>query len=267
MAKVKGETSFIGSIGNNSFYKRRDIDEPLVRSKGGASRKMIKTSDRFINTRRYNKEFGGCSKAGSAIRRALFPLRHMADYNISGPLNAIAKNIQKMDKEGLLGQRSIAFSKYKQWLDGFSYNMKNHISGVVRSPFQFSIVREEGKATVVIPALAPGINFQNKYNNPLFCITAILGIVPDFIYNPDRDIFSPKNPKVIGKNSFVSTEWHSSFSPVKEETLVLQVDSSLLANEENTLILAVGIEFGNPLPDQLVQQIKYSGSAIILGTA
>jgi hypothetical protein len=268
MAVLKNDIDYTGSVGNKSYYKRRDIPgKTFVREKGGASRKKIKTSKSFVNTRMFNKEFGGCSKAGTSVRRALFPLRHMADYNISTLLNSIAKKIQKMDSTGLLGQRAIAFSKYKQWLDGFSYNKQKPISGVVQNPFQFSIVREEGKATVKIPALVPKINFQNKYNNPLVRFTATLGILSDFVYNPNRDEYVPKNPDVQGKNSSATTEWHSAFMPVVEENLTLQLDSSLLSDEANTLILALGIEFGNPLTNTLVEQIKYSGSAIILGTA
>ncbi len=267
MAIVKGLIEISGSIGDVTIYKRRDIDKPIMRQKGGASRQMIKTSDSFINTRKFNKEWGGCSKAGTAIRKALYPLRHMADYNVSGPLNSIAKNIQKMDKKGCLGQRAIAISKYRQWLNGFSFNIQKPISGIVRSPFQFSILRKEGKAIVILPALTPGINFQNNYNNPLLRFTAVMGIVPDFIYNPDKDEYVPKNLEVQGLNSSATTEWYPAFMPVNEKSLTLQLDSGLLAGEENTLILAVGIEFGNPLTDQIVQQIKYSGSAIILGTA
>jgi hypothetical protein len=54
---------------------------------GGPSKRMIKSHPSFELTRRNNKEFGGRSTASKWIRRFLYPLKPMSDYNISGPLN------------------------------------------------------------------------------------------------------------------------------------------------------------------------------------
>ena len=47
----------------------------------------------------------------------------------------------------------------------------------------------------------------------------------------------------------------------------MEIPSAANLQETDTLLLAVGLEFGNPVTDNLVESIKYSGSAKILTTA
>ena len=59
MAKLDGTIQFTGSLQNLSFYKMRGSDKIIVRKKGGPSRKQVKHSPNFENTRHNNSEFGG----------------------------------------------------------------------------------------------------------------------------------------------------------------------------------------------------------------
>jgi len=109
MARITNGIQFEGSIGNISAYKQKGSDKVILRTKGGASKLKISTSPRFAIVRRYNSEWGACSKMGMAIRHATIGLRHLSDYNISSPLNAIIKAIQKIDTNGILGERGISY--------------------------------------------------------------------------------------------------------------------------------------------------------------
>ena len=124
MAQLTGGITFEGSLDNISAYKMRGSDKIILRKKGGASKKQIQTGANFANTRKINSEWAGCSYAGKAIRNAIHPLKHLADYNISGFLNAIAKTVQKQDLESEYGKRNIYFSQYRDVLEGFSLNKK-----------------------------------------------------------------------------------------------------------------------------------------------
>src|SRR5688572_10360908 len=99
MPKLIGELQFIGSLDNLSAYKMRGSDKIILRKKGGPSKKQIKHSPKFDLTRRNNKEFGGRVKAAAHIKRILYPMLFIADYNIIGPLNALLKPIQNMDTQ------------------------------------------------------------------------------------------------------------------------------------------------------------------------
>jgi hypothetical protein len=265
MAKLKGNLQFTGSLGNVSAYKRRGSDDVILRTKGGASKEKIKTSASFAHTRELNKEWAGCSKAGAAIRMAIYPLRHMADYNISGPLNAIAKIVQKLDTAHPVGSRAISFSKHNHVLDGFNLNNQNTLDSVIRSPLNFIFDRNNG-ATINFPALNPKINFNNKYQRPLFRFVAVLGIVSDMEYNEGYAFYRPLHVELHGHCITATSEWYPALLPFEGLSLELSIKDAPAPDETDTLILAAGIEFGNPLTNSIVEQIKYSGSAKILVT-
>jgi hypothetical protein len=47
MAILKNLTEFTGSLGNISAYRRKDSDKVILRMKGGATKKKIKTAKSF----------------------------------------------------------------------------------------------------------------------------------------------------------------------------------------------------------------------------
>ena len=72
MAKLIGEFQFEGSIGNLSAYKRKDSDKIILRTKGGPSKRRIKTAPEFAVVRLYNLEWNGSICLNEVI--ALMPL-------------------------------------------------------------------------------------------------------------------------------------------------------------------------------------------------
>ena len=47
MARIKGPLQIEGGMGSMSFYNRRGSDKIIVRTKGGASKQVIKNSPEF----------------------------------------------------------------------------------------------------------------------------------------------------------------------------------------------------------------------------
>src|SRR5205085_685492 len=122
MAQMDSGFNFTGPLGNVSAYRMKGVDKVILRSKGGPTKERIKSDPRFRVTRLNNSEFGGRSKASKLIRRMFWPLQSVADFNLAGPLTALAKAIQAMDSISELGKRSILFSKNGQPLEGFNLN-------------------------------------------------------------------------------------------------------------------------------------------------
>ncbi|HEX3009509.1 MAG TPA: hypothetical protein VHO90_18025 [Bacteroidales bacterium] len=193
------------------------------------------------------------------------PIKHLADYNITGPLNAIAKAIQKCDTDNQPGERSISLSKYREFLDGFQLNKQNLLDSVVRRPITFTLNRTVGNVSIHFPALNPQLNIQTRNQRPLFRVIAVLGVVSDMAYSGDFKIYRPLNEKAHGYNCSFESAWFSAFAPFEGISAELTIDPKITLGETETLILGAGIEFGNPVPGG-VQAIKYSGSGKILAT-
>ena len=107
MAKLEGDIQFTGSLNNLSAYKMRGSDKIILRKKGGPTKKQIKHSKNFENTRRNNMEFGGRAMAAAAIKHCLHPFGFLADHNITATLNALLGAIQKMDTTSGWGKRHV----------------------------------------------------------------------------------------------------------------------------------------------------------------
>jgi hypothetical protein len=260
MAQMTQGFAFTGSISNLSAYKMRGSDKIILRSKGGPSKKKIKTSPSFANTRRHNSEFGGRATATKWIRRAIHPILSLADFNIAGPLNALVKPIQEMDTASELGMRSICFTKQPGLLQGFQLNNRNPFDQIIRSPLNVSLSRSELSALIDIPSLVPGINFFVPGRFAYFGFTLVMGAVPDLIfdktgYKPQADNFKPYQATEY-------TDWQPVNAGAPAQSIQLNI-KTLTADESLSLVVSVGIRFGSPGIKE-IEQLKYVGAGKIL---
>jgi hypothetical protein len=256
MAQLIGELQIIGSLQNLSAYKMRGSNKIIVRKKGGPSKNKVRHSPTFEKTRMNNKEFGGRSKAASHIKRLLWPLLSLADYNITGPLNALLKPIQEMDKESDWGQRNILISKNPRLLEGFPLNRRYLLESIVRTPFAWSIQKEQ--LTVDIPDLLPGINFIVPGNYSWYQIIAVAGQVPDLFYNKYR--YKPQDQHDYF--DVTETEWLPVNSAAPAGKLVIQKLPE--KTDTSSFMVAVGIAFGN-MQYGHIERVKYVGAAKVIG--
>jgi len=262
MAKLNASFVFTGPIDNLSAYTMRGVDGVILRKKGGASKSKIKRSPKFKNTRKLNAEFSGLATAGKWIRSVLHSQKPVADYNISGPLNALLKPVQRLDTKGLFGRRNVLLSKSPSILDGFSLNRKTPLDSIIRSPLLYSVSRDKLSARVVIPALVPGINFNTNEKSPMYSLVASLGIVPDLFYGKMN--YTPASRKY---KQFDEVSEMSAWYPVLQGSPALTLDlqqTHTPPDQSFSLVLSIGIRFGTMRDAATVQQVKYAGAAKIL---
>lgn len=262
MAILNDLTSFSGSVGNFIGYKRHDSDKTFLRAKGGASKEKIKKSPKFIETRKQNLEWGGCSKAGKSVRVIMQDLLHITDYNISAPLNAIAKLIQTRDSNKVVGQRSVLFSENRSILDGFQLNKKTSLDSLIRVSLDYNLSRSLKTASLNIPELIPGINFFPASQFSLCRFIVILGMVPDVILQGKA--YAPTTPVNELYFDKVYSNWFSCIDNIAPQEIKIALHESAELNNNLSLLLAFGIEYGNRISDEVVKQYKYLGSGKIL---
>lgn len=259
MAQLIGNFQITGSLNNLSFYKMRGSDKIIVRKKGGPSSKQVKKSPRFETTRRNNSEFGGRSLAVKHISSALFPLDFLADYNITGPLNALLKPIQELDTNSEFGKRNILISKNPRLLEGFSLNRRYLFESIVRTPVNYSLQGQQ--AILEIPELIPGINFMAPGNYPCYQFIAVTRLVPDIVYKDDVYKYQP-----VGKRDtamYAKTDW----LPVNTRAVATQlIIKDLPADKPDgyTRLVSLGISVGM-LKGTTIEPVKYVGAARIIG--
>ncbi len=266
MAKLKGVLQLSGQLGNLSIYTRRDSDEIIVRSKGGASKERIKNDPEFENTRRGNREWSGATKMGGAFRSSVIALARLADYSVSGTLNAIMLKLVKKDTVHEWGQRSVLLSENRSMLSGFNFNRKQLFDSVVRLTPEWSIDRETQQARVSIPELIPSLHLAGFTNLPYFRFVVALGTVSDMEYSADAEGYLPVVEEGHGTGTTVKTEWFTRKNDLPAQVIdIISYKKVESLTNQVTLVLGIGIEFGTVGDEGLPEAVKYAGCAKVLG--
>ncbi|MET6997738.1 hypothetical protein [Chitinophaga defluvii] len=262
MAKLSGGLQFTGSISGMSAYRMKGSDEIIFRTKGGGSKSMIKRSPSCLLTRQNGTEFSGCGKAAGSIRMAIQPVLRLSDYNFTGTLTALSKSIQLFDKKHLRGQRAICFSEHRYLLEGFQLNKTHQFDSIIRHPLQCEVMRNSRKAVVQLPDLLPRLNLFIPWQYPLYRFVFSLGVVKDTIYSK-AGYPTHSNPDGYWPVS-VETNWHPVQEVLTGKTYTLQLAEKKALEDNQSLVLAVGIQMGIPTSNNFTAPVAKKGSARII---
>lgn len=263
MASLAKGLGYTGSLGSISAYRMQGVDRIVVRTKGGASREKIRTHPAFEHTRENNQEWKACTSAARMVNYAMFPVKKLADHNYAGALTAVCKSIQLDERVNRKGERGVPFSQSLYKLEGFGLNKYNVFDSILRHPLQYEIDRSAGTATVQLPAIMPGINLHNPRKQAMFRFVFTLGMLSDIVFQPGIKDYKPVTE--INPHSYaeVSTPWYAFETGCDAQQLLLSV-KNWQAQPHISLVLAAGVEFGQPVSNTEVKFTKYAGAAKVL---
>jgi len=261
MGILKNGIQFTGSVGNISAYTIKGSDKIILRAKGGATKEQIATDPRFERTRENNSEFGICASAAGRIRRMMFCINHLADYNFTPALSSLLMKMKVRDTASERGQRGLLFSQHAALLQGFRLNRKNPFESVVRQTPVCSIDRATGKGVVQLPEMTPGVNLLLPPNPPLYRFVIGMGAIADIKHN-GKD-YTERNPKPLPAVFSTATAWYGSQQtfPAQEVQLPLYLPEGW--DETATFLLFIGLEMGRPLTANEIEEVKGRGCAVI----
>jgi len=270
MAQLNNFLQMTGSLDRVSMYTLHGHDRVIVRKKGGPNKYQITTKPQFEQVRHNNFEWKGCTRMGRQIRSSFQVMNLLEDYPVSGALNAICKQIQKMDTENEPGKRALFLSKHKELLLGFSFSRKQVLESVLRVPVESVIDRVTGKAQITIPAVNTDLYLYNFQKLPYYRFKACLSGVCDMHFYDYEYKHATFNYCDKEKGIFVSN-----WLPASGTQPAMQLNLNYPLKEENTttdrhltdditLILTLGIEFGKIGYGNITGPVKYAGTGKVL---
>jgi hypothetical protein len=260
MAILNGGFDFTGKMGNLSAYKRKDMDEVILRRKGGPSKKRVKEDPRLARTRENSTEFAACTKMTAGIRGAAHLVRHLGDTWFTGALNALSKKIQARDDTSDRGKRSVLLSRARELLTGFNFNMEYPFDQVVRSPAAVTVSREAASASVEIVKLTPGVQLRLPWEGTWFRFIVSVGVVEDVVFDEHG---TATGGFLNDRMAYSVTEWYHAEAGSPEVKMDLQITEGIPASA--TALLMVGVEGGRLSRFGNIEGIPGKGAAKILG--
>jgi hypothetical protein len=264
MGNIISGSDFTGRLGPVSVYKMRGHNKLVIRTPGGASKNRIKNHRNFQATRNLNREWKLVTEVAAEIRSELSGLRPLADYNVSGPLNALVKKIQISDTVNEKGRRSILFSRYPDFISSFQFNRQTLFDSIVRQQLEVNIDKPAALATVTIPVLQPAIHFFPNPRYAYYRLAINIASASDQIWDEESMSYKPVNPLLpVYKDLF--TDWVPASSTQPDATYQLNpVNEGFSSGPDMILILGAGIQYGMPAPDGSIQSVPHAGAARII---
>lgn len=269
MGRVKQAFDITGTVGKISIYNVRGSDVPIARTKGGPTKRMVKTRKSFATTRKNNMEFGGRARMTRQVMEALRPMKYLGDYNLAGPLNSLFIPIQALDTVSEHGERSIELTKNPGLLQGFNLNRRTPFSTIVTNSPAYTLSKETLTATITIPELIPDVNFFPQNTLSWYKFIVVLGIIEDLFYKNRAYGNIAGNEHGIGYSVVEVSDWLNITpqSPAVELTCSFKESRKpliqKLGKNNHSCLLGVGIAFGAMSRGQ-VELVKYVGGAKVL---
>jgi len=232
MAVVKNFLQITGSIKGVSFYTKVGSDKVIMRTKGGAKKETIQNGPRFEKLRKHQVEWQGCVRFAQSMRDAIGETYRLSDFNLTPVWTGMGRQIVKLDTVTEIGKRFLCFSQCKQEMEGYNLNKTYPFASILQVSPLAELNRETLSATVSLPRINTASDLQNIQRLPYFRLIICLGMVSD----------------------------------MPAHVLSVHIDEYAipLLTEDVTVLLSMGIEFGNVGFGGVIEPVKHTGCGKIL---
>lgn len=139
MAKLKSIFNIEGTLGEMTFFKKRD-GSYFIKQKSSISRERVLNDPRFARTRENGAEFGTVAQSAKLVRKgATMFIGSAKDPSLTRRLVALFAKVKRMDSISDRGKRNVYEGlltvEGKALLRGFEFNGKADLSTIMRYPF------------------------------------------------------------------------------------------------------------------------------------
>jgi hypothetical protein len=264
MGNIISGSDFTGRLGPVSVYKMRGHDKLVIRTPGGASKSRIKNHRNFEATRSLNREWKLVTGVAAKIRQDLSAITLLADYNVSGPLNALVKKIQTSDTVNEKGKRSILFSRYPDFISSFQFNRQTLFNSIVRQQLEANIDKSSAIAKITVPVLQPAIHFFPNPRYGYYRLAIDIAAASDQVWDEESANFKPLISLLPKYRHFFSDWFPASSTQATATYEIAPINEGFSSGPDMILIAGAGIQYGMPAPDGSIQPVPYAGAARIL---
>ena len=261
MGTIKGPIDFNGSVGGLNSYYDRDAKKKVLREKKGKNKNHNKHAPRALDQ---NREFKAMCIWSKFIRRATLDIDSLKNGRLAGYLNRIAKQIQLLDDDGILGYRTIRSSQYTYPLTGFNFNNAHPFNEVFQVVPELSATEDRREVTLKLT----NFKSKSKFNWPEsvghYRIFLLIFVLKDLVWDPDREQYDPSYRGQPLVKSFVISEWFPVLATAKDIQLSAAFREDQQLPENSTVVTVMGLEFASAFDNGMYYVVKDHGTAAIV---
>jgi hypothetical protein len=244
MARQKGLTKYIGTIGDVRHFKIKGQKGFFAGMVGGPTAEQIKTAPEFARTRENMSEFAGCAKAGKSVRVGLSEvLNTMTDPQVTGRLTAIMKKINLEDGTEARGVRKVEISTQRTYLHGFQFDKNISFNSVSFVPYNLTSSVDRLTGTLETLAANPTSSINAPAGATHFRYINAIGVISDFGFNSDTKTYEPTNPVLNELSNSTYGAYNSLSTPYAGETLNVSLPVGTVMTNDVSVLHCIGIEF------------------------
>ena len=241
MARQDSNHPFVGRIDDLIYYKRNG--KYFVRKAGSPSKEKIKTAPEFEKTRKLNKEFGGCAKAGHDLRKALSSLLpDHSDQDLTGRLVGLFSKVIKNGK-GECGSRMIEVVNNRAIIKNFQFKKKVSFDKVFSERLQFSSSFKRKQVRLNINTFDPSVSFGKLNGITHFRLFLVIVAFSDFKFDKRSKTYKPVNTSVHEKHQVAFSDNISLAEKCIEVSISTMLPVKVALPDSIGVITIVGIEF------------------------
>ena len=264
MGVLKENFKFTGSLGDFTAYANLKTNKITIQQKGGPSAEKLERSPAYSTLRSYRQEFKGMSKLSKSIRHAMGIIQKLPDYRMAGALTGHMAHLKELDTINRLGQRTALLSQKRNWLEGWQISVEYIFEQVVRNPVEVNISREDLSASIVIPALFRGANFQPPGSVLFYRWIASLGVVHDYYFDGSDNYKTADGFDRIAPEVFTSP-WKLTSENAADFSINLQLPSVYLPlPAAASLVCTIAVEGGSMKPGGMIMNSKYRSAGKVV---
>ena len=262
MGTFKGPLDFNGSVGGFNGYYDRDAKKKVIREKKGKNKNNNKHAPRALDQ---NREFKAMCILSKFIRRATLDIDSLKNGRLAGYLNRIAKTIQVLDDDGILGYRTTLVSKYTYPLTGFSFNNAHPFKEVFQVVPELSASEDRREVTLKLTNFKSKGKFKWPEKVGHYRIFLLIFVLKDLVWDPDREQYDPSYQGQRLVKSFVISEWFPVLSTTKDIQLSAAFREDQQLPENSTVVAVMGLEFASAYDNGTYYVVRDHGTAAIVG--
>lgn len=261
MARFKGPIQFIGSLGNLRSYWDEDTQQQILSLKRGKNPDNYQ--DDIVDA--LNQEFKAANIWSTLIRRSTLDLVYLKKGRLNGKLVKIAKQIQTLDPEGILGFRKIESSKLNAPLVGFCMNNAHPFKEVCNIDPEITITEDRSEVTFKLSNFVSIGKFKWDVKVHYFRIYVLIYELPDIEWDKTYKKYSPVySTDSLGGKTVVS-EWRTVSNLPENIVIPVAFEDHHLPKEKSTVMVSVGVEFASAMLYNTPYVVKGNGTCAILG--